>query len=68
MKYLPLFLFIALLLTGCAQNAPATVLEEPTVPATAAAETVPPTTEAPDPIEVLTLDGSLPGFLSFTIS
>lgn len=59
MKYLPLFLLIALLLTGCAQNAPAAVLEEPTIPATAAAETVPPTTEASDPIELLIQSMSL---------
>ena len=59
MKYLPLFLLIALLLTGCAQNAPAAVLEEPTIPATAVAETVPPTTEASDPIELLIQSMSL---------
>lgn len=54
MKYLSLFLLIALLLSGCGQDVPASVSQVPTIPTTVhAEETVPPTTEAPDPIEAL---------------
>ena len=55
MKYLLLFLLIALFLSGCGQDVPASVSQVPTIPTTAAhaEETFPPTTEAPDPIEAL---------------
>lgn len=60
MKYLPLFLLIALLLSGCGQNIPVPVSGKPVIPATEHTEgTIPPTTEAPDPIEILIQSMSL---------
>ena len=53
MKYLSLFLLIALLLTGCGQTAGEAVFEETTVPATTVSEPLPSTTATPDPIELL---------------
>lgn len=60
MKYLPLLVLIALLLTGCSGPFEAAAAEETTIsPTTAAAETVPQTTQAPDPLELLLQSMSL---------
>lgn len=60
MKYLSLLLLFTLLLSGCGQSAETAVSEEPTIPpVTTAVQTVPPTTEAPDPLELLLQSMSL---------
>ena len=60
MKYLSLLLLVTLLLSGCGQSAETAVSEEPTIPpVTTAVQTVPPTTEAPDPLELILQSMSL---------